>query len=114
VRQVYSVEVVAALVEAARERLAAMGYVNVAVRHADGHDGWPEHAPYDGIVVTAATPVVPPALVEQLRPGGRLVVPVGFPGDIQQLRLIEKREDGSVASRELLPVAFVPLTRGLR
>lgn len=114
VRQVYSVEVVAALAEAARERLTALGYANVVVRHADGHDGWPEHAPYDGIVVTAATPDVPPALVAQLRPGGRLVVPVGFPGDIQQLRLIEKREDGSVASRDLLPVAFVPLTRGLR
>lgn len=114
VRQVYSVEVVAALAEAARERLAALGYANVTVRHADGHDGWPEHAPYDGIVVTAATPDVPPALVAQLRTGGRLVVPVGFPGDIQQLRLIEKREDGSVASRDLLPVAFVPLTRELR
>ncbi len=103
-----------ALADAARERLAALGYANVAVRHADGHVGWPEHAPYDGIVVTAATPEVPPALVTQLRPGGRLVVPVGLPDDIQQLRLIEKRADGSVASRDLLPVAFVPLTRELR
>lgn len=109
VRQVYSVEIVAALADAARERLAALGYANVAVRHADGHAGWPEHAPYDGIVVTAATPVVPPALLAQLKPGARLVVPVGHPGDVQQLRLIERRADGSLASRDLLPVAFVPL-----
>lgn len=114
VQQVYSIEVVAALALAARERLAALGYANVAVRHADGFTGWPEHAPFDGIVVTAAAPAVPPPLIEQLKPGGRLVIPVGLPGNIQQLRLIEKRMDGGIDSRNVLPVAFVPLTRELR
>lgn len=114
VRQVYTIEIVGALAESARERLAALGYANVAVRHADGYAGWPEHAPFDGIVVTAAAPTVPPPLVEQLKPGGRLVVPVGLAGDIQQLRLIEKRPDGGIDSRDVLPVAFVPLTRTLR
>ena len=114
VRQVYSIEIVGALAEAARERLAALGYANVAVRHADGYGGWREHAPFDGIVVTAAAPAVPPPLLEQLKPGGRLVVPVGLAGDIQQLRLIEKRPDGGIDSRDVLPVAFVPLTRTLR
>jgi protein-L-isoaspartate(D-aspartate) O-methyltransferase len=114
VQRVYSIEVVAALAEAARERLAALGYANVAVRHADGFAGWAEHAPFDGIIVTAAAPAVPPPLVEQLKPGGRLVIPVGLPGDIQQLHLIEKRTDGGIDSRNVLPVAFVPLTRALR
>jgi protein-L-isoaspartate(D-aspartate) O-methyltransferase len=114
VRQVYSVEVVSALAEAARERLAALGCRNVEVRHADGHDGWPEHAPYDGIVVTAAAPAVPPPLIEQLKPDGRLVIPVGLTGDIQQLHLIKKHADGGTDDRYVLPVAFVPLTRTLR
>jgi protein-L-isoaspartate(D-aspartate) O-methyltransferase len=114
VQRVYSIEVVAALAEAARERLAALGYANVAVRHADGFAGWPEHAPFDGIIVTAAAPAVPPPLVEQLKHGGRLVIPVGLPGEIQQLRLIEKRTDGGIDSRNVLPVVFVPLTRALR
>lgn len=114
VQQVYSIEVVAALAEVARERLAALGYANVKVRHADGFAGWPAHAPFDGIIVTAAAPAVPPPLVEQLKPGGRLVIPVGLPGDIQQLRLVEKGLDGGIYSRNVLPVAFVPLTRALR
>lgn len=114
VQQVYSIEVVAALAESARERLAALGYANVSVRLADGFAGWPEHAPFDGIVVTAAAPAVPPPLVEQLKPGGRLLIPVGPPGGIQQLRVVEKRKDGGVDSRNVLPVAFVPLTRTLR
>jgi len=114
VRQVYSIEVVLALAESARERLAALGYRNVEVRHADGHAGWEEHAPFDGIVVTAAALNVPPPLVAQLKPGGRLVIPIGLPGDIQQLCLIEKRADGGTHSRDVLPVSFVPLTRTLR
>lgn len=114
VQQVYSIEIVASLAESARERLAALGYANVSVLHADGFAGWPEHAPFDGIVVTAAAPAVPPPLVEQLKPGGRLLIPVGPPGGIQQLRVVEKRKDGGVDSRNVLPVAFVPLTRALR
>ena len=111
VQQVYSIEIIGALASAAGERLQELGYGNVTVRHGDGYHGWPEHAPFDGIIVTAAAPHIPPPLVEQLKPGGRLVIPVGEPGGIQQLMLVEKRSDGSVSSRNILMVAFVPLTR---
>ena len=114
VRQVYSVEIIAALAGMARERLAELGYANVQVGNADGYLGWPEHAPFDGILVTAAAPYVPPPLVEQLKPGGRLVIPIGAPGCIQQLRVVEKGSDGTTSSRNILSVAFVPLTRELR
>lgn len=110
-RQVYSVEIIAALATAAGQRLTRLGYDNVSVRHADGFHGWPEHAPYDGIVVTAAAPQVPPPLVEQLKPGARLVIPVGMPGGVQELKVVEKDADGSITSRNILLVAFVPLTR---
>ncbi len=110
-RQVYSVEIIAALATAAGQRLARLGYANVSVRQADGFHGWPEHAPYDGIVVTAAAPQVPPPLVEQLKPGARLVIPVGMPGGVQELKVVEKDADGSITSRNILLVAFVPLTR---
>ena len=111
VRQVYSVEIIAALATAAGQRLARLGYANVSVRHADGFHGWPEHAPYDGIVVTAAAPQVPPPLVEQLKPGARLVIPVGMPGGLQELKVVEKHADGTIETRNILLVAFVPLTR---
>lgn len=110
VKQVYSVEIVAALAQEAAQRLHAMHYRNVEVRHGDGYAGWPEHAPYDGIVVTAAAPHIPPPLIEQLKPGGRLVIPVGWPGGIQALQLVEKKADGGVTVRHILGVAFVPLT----
>ena len=110
-RQVYSVEIIAALATAAGQRLARLGYDNVNVSHVDGYHGWPEHAPYDGIVVTAAAPQVPPPLVEQLKPGARLVIPVGMPGGVQELKVVEKDADGSITSRNILLVAFVPLTR---
>ena len=111
VRHVYSVEIIAALATAAGQRLAQLGYDNVSVRQADGYHGWPEHAPYDGIVVTAAAPQVPPPLVEQLKPGARLVIPVGLPGSVQELRVVDKHADGTIATRNILLVAFVPLTR---
>lgn len=110
VRRVYSLEIVPELAAAAAARLAALGYDNVEVRHADGYPGLPEHAPYDGILVTAAAPQVPPALLDQLAPGARLVIPVGRQGWSQELRVLEKRADGSVEARSLLDVAFVPLT----
>jgi protein-L-isoaspartate(D-aspartate) O-methyltransferase len=110
VRQVYSVEIIPALAAAAGEVLARLGYANVLVRNADGYQGWAEHAPFDGILVTAAAPHIPPPLVEQLKPGGRLVIPIGVPGRVQQLKVIEKLADGSVQSRDVLRVAFVPLT----
>jgi protein-L-isoaspartate(D-aspartate) O-methyltransferase len=111
VRQVHSVEIIAALATAAGQRLGRLGYDNVSVRHADGYHGWPEHAPYDGIIVTAAAPQVPPPLIEQLKPGARLVIPVGRPGSVQELQVVEKHADGAIATRNILLVAFVPLTR---
>ena len=112
VRQVYTLEIVAALVETARERLQRLGYGNVEVRCGNGRQGWPEHAPYDGILVTAAAEEVPAALIEQLKPGGNLVIPVGSSYFGQQLRLISKDADGSLRERNVLPVVFVPLTGG--
>ena len=113
IKKLYSIEVIEELATSAAERLQRLGYDNVEVRAGDGGLGWPENAPYDGIIVTAAAHAVPPALVEQLKPGGRLVIPVGGPYG-QDLRLIEKRPDGSVKSRSVIPVAFVPLTGGKR
>jgi len=109
VEQIYSIEVIEELAISAAERLRELGYDNVEVRAGDGALGWPEHAPFDGIVVTAAAPGVPPALIEQLKPGGRLAIPVGDTYG-QDLRLIEKQADGSIKSRSVIPVAFVPLT----
>lgn len=111
VRYVYSIEIVGALAKTSAECLQRLGYDNVTVRHADGYNGWPEYAPFDGIIVTAAAPHVPQPLVDQLKPGGRLVIPVGDPGYVQELRVVEKLDDGSVTSRNILLVAFVPLTR---
>ena len=88
-----------------------LGYDNVTVRAGDGYGGWPEHAPFDGILVTAAATHVPEPLIVQLKPGGRLVIPVGQSGSPQQLLLIRKRADGSVTQTETIPVQFVPLTR---
>lgn len=108
--QVYSLEIVPELAVRASQRLAALGYRNIEARSGDGYAGLPEHAPYDGIIVTAAAPHVPPALVEQLKPGARLVIPVGHPGWSQDLKVLEKREDGGVDERSVLSVVFVPLT----
>jgi protein-L-isoaspartate(D-aspartate) O-methyltransferase len=110
VKQVYSIEIVETLGKTAAARLAEMGYRNIEVKIGDGYRGWPEKAPFDGIVVTAAAPRVLPALVEQLKPGGRMVIPVG--GDIQYLKLVIKRVDGGYDERNVLPVRFVPLVPG--
>ena len=111
VKQVYSIEIVETLGKTAAARLAEMGYRNIEVKIGDGYRGWPEKAPFDGIVVTAAAPRVPQALVEQLKPGGRMVIPVGG-GDIQYLKLVTKRADGGYDERNVLPVRFVPLVPG--
>jgi protein-L-isoaspartate(D-aspartate) O-methyltransferase len=112
VSKVYSIEIIPALGNEARKRLDELGYRNIEVRIGDGYAGWPEKAPFDGIVVTAAAPRVPPALVEQLKPGGRMVIPVGGEGDIQYLKLLTKRADGGVDEKKVLPVRFVPLVPG--
>lgn len=110
VKQVYTMEVVEPLGREAGERLAGMGYRNVKTCVGDGYRGWPEHAPYDGIIVTAAAPYIPEPLIEQLKPDARLVIPVGKPYSAQELLVVEKGPEGGVHQRSVLPVAFVPLT----
>jgi protein-L-isoaspartate(D-aspartate) O-methyltransferase len=112
VKQVYTIEIVEALGRTAESRLAALGYRNIEVRIGDGYKGWPEKAPFDGIVVTAAAPRVPQALVDQLKPGGRMVIPVGERWETQQLLLIVRKADGTVEQKNVLPVRFVPLVPG--
>jgi len=107
---VWSIEIIEPLAREAAERLARLGYDAVTVRAGDGYRGWPEQAPFDGIVVTAAAPHVPQPLVEQLAEGGVLVIPVGPPGGDQRLLKIEKSAGGEITTREVLPVRFVPLT----
>jgi protein-L-isoaspartate(D-aspartate) O-methyltransferase len=112
VDRVYTMEIVEPLAQRAAARLNTLGNGNVVARHGDGYYGWPEHAPYDGIVVTAAASHIPPPLVEQLRPDGRMIIPVGPPFMTQNLMLVEKDGEGRIHTRVLLPVAFVPLIAG--
>lgn len=111
---VFSIEIIEPLAELATARLRHLGYTRVATKTADGYHGWPERGPFDAIVVTAAADHVPPPLVRQLKSGGRMVIPVGPPFQTQQLMLVEKRADGTVATRQIMPVAFVPLTGSRR
>ena len=109
VQQVYSLEIVDELAETARDRLQRLGYTNVEVRSGNGHFGWPEHAPYDAIVVTAAASGIPPPLIEQLKPGGTLIIPVGDRYFGQALIVVKKDNKGRIDQKNVLPVAFVPL-----
>ncbi len=109
---VYSIEIIEALGREAGARLMSLGYRNVRTKVGDGYYGWPEAAPFDAIMVTAAASHVPPPLLKQLKPGGRMVIPLGTQFLTQSLMLVEKRKDGSVTSRQILPVRFVPLTGG--
>lgn len=111
VRKVYTLEIIEQLAIRAKSRLSRLGYRNVEARVGDGYLGWQEQAPFDGIIVTAAAAHVPPALVEQLKPGARLVIPVGHPYMSQTLQVVEKGERGDITTRDILSVAFVPLTR---
>jgi protein-L-isoaspartate(D-aspartate) O-methyltransferase len=110
VKQVYSIEIVETLAREATARLRRLGYENIEVRGGDGYRGWREHAPFDSIIVTAAAPAIPPPLLEQLKAGGRMVIPVGAPYCRQVLTVVDKDDRGEVTVKELLPVAFVPLT----
>lgn len=106
--KVYTVEIIGELAVAARSRLEDLGYANVEVRLGDGSKGWPEHAPFDKVIVTAAPELVPPSLIMQLKPGGRMVVPAGLEDD-QRLMLVEMDDAGSLKTREVLRVVFSPL-----
>ena len=112
VRQVYTMEIIPTLGDRARQTLQRLGYRNVEVRVGDGYYGWEEHAPYDAIVVTAAAGHIPPPLIQQLKPGGRMIIPVGSGFLTQQLMLVTKADDGALRTRAILPVRFVPLTGG--
>ena len=113
VRRVYTIEIVAPLARAAADRLRVLGYANVEVRAGDGYAGWPEHAPFDAILVTAGATHVPEPLLQQLKAGGRMVIPVGPRGE-QELLLIEKGADGRVSRRAVMPVGFIPLQERAR
>jgi protein-L-isoaspartate(D-aspartate) O-methyltransferase len=110
VETVKTVEIVESLAVSARQRLSSLGYNNVEVKHGDGYNGWKEYAPYDAIVVTAAPEAIPPPLIEQLKDGGRMVIPVGEVTGTQKLQVVTKQE-GEIATRDIIPVRFVPLTR---
>lgn len=112
--EVFTIEIFQALAESARERVGRLGYDNIRVRHADGFYGWPEEAPFESIIVTAAAGFIPPPLVEQLAEGGRMVIPVGSIYGIQNLILVTKDREGAVTTRALLPVRFVPFLSGVR
>lgn len=110
VQHVYGIEIHRELAEGAAEVLQRLGYSNVTVKTGDGYAGWPAHAPFDGIIVTAAPETIPPPLLEQLKPGGKLVIPIGAEHGFQELLLVEVDEAGEVSRRSVLPVRFVPLT----
>ena len=112
VKRVFTVEISAPLAEEAGARLKSLGYENIQVRRGDGYLGWKEHAPFDAIIVTAAPSEIPPPLLRQLKPGGRMCIPVGGRHQVQQLTLIEKKQDGSISKRVVLPVRFVPFVGG--
>lgn len=107
-REVYSIEIVPELARGSAARLRELGYANVTVREGDGYRGWPERAPFDGIIVTAAPERIPEPLIEQLAPGGRMVIPVG--GFFQELKVFSKDAEGRVTEKAILPVRFVPMT----
>ena len=110
VQQVYSVEIIESLAAKVHKRLNKLGYNNINLRTGDGYYGWPEHAPFDGIIVTAATPDIPHPLIEQLKAGARLVIPLGYPYSHQELLVVEKKASGEIESQSILGVSFVPLT----
>lgn len=109
VKDVYTIEIVEPLAETSKKTLERLGYENVHVRAGDGYQGWPDHAPFDAIIVTCAPEEIPPPLVDQLKEGGRMIIPVGPEQGVQELYLLEKR-DGQIERKAVLPVRFVPMT----
>ncbi|MEX2224286.1 MAG: protein-L-isoaspartate O-methyltransferase, partial [Candidatus Rokuibacteriota bacterium] len=111
VAKVYTIEIVEPLGRRAKTLLEQLGYRNVEVRIGDGYNGWPQAAPFDGIIVTAAPAEIPKPLIDQLKPGGRMVIPAGPSSGSQYLLLVDKQADGTVTTKRTLPVRFVPFTR---
>ncbi len=111
VGKVHTIEIVEPLGKRATQLLGELGYRNVEVRIGDGYGGWPAASPFDSIIVTAAPAAIPQPLVDQLKPGGRMVIPVGGSSEVQQLLVVEKQSDGRTTTKRTLPVRFVPLTR---
>ena len=112
--EVYSIEIIGKLAKRAGKDLAEAGYEKVELRHSDGFFGWEEHAPFDAIIVTAAPNSIPPPLLKQLKPGGRMVIPIGSSFGAQRLLLVRKDKDGDTSTKSLMPVRFVPFTREKR
>ena len=112
VAEVYTIEIIEGLARKTTQLLEHQGYKNIKTRIADGYDGWPQHAPFDSIIVTAAISHIPPPLVQQLKKGGRMIIPVGTRFQTQYLTLVEKDMQGEITTRQLLPVIFVPFTGG--
>lgn len=110
VRDVYTIEIVTQLGDSAAARLKRLGYKNISVKNADGYHGWTENAPFDAIMVTAAAEFIPPPLIQQLKDGGRMIIPIGSPYLTQWLMLVEKK-NGKMTTKRLIPVSFVPFTR---
>jgi len=111
VKKVYTVEIITPLGKAAEKRLSEMGYKNITVKVGDGYFGWEQYAPFDCIIVTAASDHIPPPLIKQLKNGGKMAIPVGMPFQVQKLMLVEKSEKGEIRIKNILPVRFVPLRR---
>jgi protein-L-isoaspartate(D-aspartate) O-methyltransferase len=109
--KVYSIEIIPQLGESAKKRLDQLGYATVKTKVADGFFGWEEAAPFDAIIITAAASYIPPPLIKQLKPGGRMLIPIGTPFSVQQLMLVTKDSEGKLTTRQILPVRFVPLER---
>ena len=112
IEDVYTIEIVRPLGESAKTLFKALGYDGIHARVGDGYFGWKEHAPYDAIIVTAAASHIPPPLVEQLKPGGSMVIPVGPPMQVQHLMVVNKDAEGKATQRRVMAVRFVPLTGG--
>jgi protein-L-isoaspartate(D-aspartate) O-methyltransferase len=112
VDEVYSIEIIDKLGQTSKRVLQELGYDNVSTRIADGYDGWPEHAPFDSIIVTAGISHIPPPLIRQLKNGGTMVIPVGSSFQTQQLTLVKKDLNGAITTRQIIPVIFVPFTGG--
>ncbi|MEX2264956.1 MAG: protein-L-isoaspartate(D-aspartate) O-methyltransferase [Bryobacteraceae bacterium] len=110
-KEVYTIEIVTELAKSASLTLNRLGYKNVSVREGDGYKGWPEKAPFERIILTAAPTELPKALTDQLKPGGKLLAPIGGPSSVQELRVVEKTADGKIISRPVLPVRFVPMVK---